>query len=458
MYHQRLIDLNLLDWFRNPDRKPLILKGARQTGKSTTIRELGRQAPLFIELNFDRREDLALAQACDSPDEFLMSLATRHNLASFPDNTLLFLDEIQECARLVPWLRFFREDRPALAVIAAGSLLEVRFQDRGFSFPVGRVTFRTLYPFTYLEFLKALGHEELVKKLTAALLELKPIPKPLHNDALDAFRDYLLIGGMPEAVSSWVEHRRPHAIREIHSDLLQAFSEDFQKYRGVRDLGHLEAAFNNIRHHAGTRFKYENFAPGHRSQAMKTALGRLESALLISRVQPTSSLKPPLRSRPKSAPKLLPLDTGLTLSEMGLAPQDLKQLPLNRLLDGPLAEMFVGQQLNAGRSGKSETLHFWIRESSRGSAEVDYLLPGPGTLLPVEVKSGASGTLKSLHLFLQQAGLSTGVRLYSGCLADQKLEVSMPDGVLRYRLLSVPIYMAQALWDLAPRILDREIL
>jgi predicted AAA+ superfamily ATPase len=255
---------------------------------------------------------------------------------------------------------------------------------------------------------------------------------------------------MPEAVSNWVTTGRPATVREIHADLLQALAEDFRKYRGVRDLNHLEAAFENLKYHVGSRFSYENFAPGHRSQPMKTALGRLEAALLIARVWPTSDLKLPLRPRPKSAPKLLPLDTGLSLSRMGPAIEDVRVLPFERFVDRRIAEMFVGQQLLAGRPGRHEPLHFWVSESSRGSAEVDYVLPGVGVPVPLEVKSGAPGTLRSMHQFLWRAGLHTGIRLYPGELADQMLQVSISGQTLRYRLLSIPIYLAQAVWGILP--------
>ncbi|MCK4413093.1 MAG: ATP-binding protein [Candidatus Eisenbacteria sp.] len=448
MYHPRSLDSVLSEWLKSPNRKPLILKGARQTGKSTTVRELGKQAQFFIELNLERGKDLSLVQSCESVEELLMVLATRHNVETFPDKTLLFLDEIQECPKLIQWLRFFQEDHPDVAVIAAGSLLEVRLQERGFSFPVGRVTFRTLHPFTYLEFLNALGKDALVEKLLGALLHRRPTPKPLHDQALALLRHYFLVGGMPEAVLAWTTTSRPNAVREIHADLMQAFQEDFQKYRGVRDLNHLEAAFENLKYHAGGRFSYENFAPGHRSQAMKTALGRLESALLITRVLPSSSLDLPLRPRQKSAPKLLPLDTGLMLSSIGTPIEDLRTIPFDRLIGGRLAEMFVGQQLLAGRPGRHEPLYFWVSESSRGSAEVDYLLPGAGVPVPIEVKAGASGTLRSLHQFLWRAGLRNGLRLYSGRLADQTLQVSLSGNELKYQLLSVPIYLAQAVWEI----------
>lgn len=442
MYLPRHIDQTLLDWTQAQDRKPLILRGARQTGKSSSIRQLGKRFELFLELNLERYDDLSLVRSCRSSDELLRALAARENVERFPPRTLLFLDEIQESPDAVQWLRFLREDHPELFVVAAGSLMEVRLQERGFSFPVGRVTFRTLRPFTFFEFLTGSEHDVLGRQLYQSLQEGRPTPEALHRQALELLRDYLVVGGMPEAVSRWIDSRNPVWARAVQADLMQALAEDLQKYRGVRNVEYLEAAFDSLRHHYGLRFKYESFAPGYRSQLMKTALGKLEAAQLITRAWPTSSLRLPLRIRPRSAPKLLPLDVGLALSTLGLGPEALRSLPFDQLLDGRVAEMFVGQQLLASQPHPGE-LHFWVSESSRSNAEVDYLLEGPAEPLPVEVKSGASGSLKSLHQLLWRGGLETGVRLHPSPFSDERLTVKMPDRDLDYRLISVPLYMAE---------------
>jgi len=359
MYLQRHLDQSLEAWHGLGERKPLVLRGARQTGKSTTVREFGKRTPLFIELNLERREDRALVEASSSAADLLAGLRVRHGLARIPDDALLFLDEIQESPKLIEWLRFFREDHPRLAVIAAGSLLEVRLEERGFSFPVGRVTFRTLHPLSFAEFLNGTGKSILAEQLWRDLKALRTSPRPVHEEALMGLRDYLLVGGMPEAVATWAAERDPVAVRQIHADLLQAFSEDFQKYRGVRDLSPLEAAFENLKYHVGKRFSYENFAPGRSSHQMKTALNRLERALLIARVWPTSDRSLPLRPRPKSAPKLLFVDMGLSLLTLGMSIEELHSLSIDQLLDGSLAEMFTGQQLRARRPEGLEPLYFW---------------------------------------------------------------------------------------------------
>lgn len=443
LYLPRQIDAVLRSWQEEPDRKPLVLRGARQTGKSTSVRELGKRFALFLELNLERQVDLALVRSCSSPRELLVALAARHNLASFPPSTLLFLDEIQQSPEAVGWLRFFKEEHPGLSVIAAGSFLEVRLQERGFSFPVGRVTFRTLHPFSFLEFLRAIGQDVLAGSLFEAHARGEPPVAALHAQALSRLRDYLLVGGMPEAVATWSSGANPADVRRVQADLVQALAEDINKYRGARDLVYLEAAFASLKDHYGQRFHYENFAPGFRSGLMKVALEKLEAAMVIARAWPTSSLALPLRIRPRSAPKLLPLDIGVALYTMGVPFDALRTLPLESVLDGRAAEMFAGQQIRSAQSGPPEPLHFWVRETARANAEVDFLLPGPGVPVPVEVKAGAAGTLRSVHQFLWRSKLDAAVRIHTGTRVDERLRTTLPDGEIEYRLLSVPLYLAE---------------
>ncbi len=445
-YLPRSIDLKLQEWSASPSRKPLILRGARQTGKTSSVRHLGKtRFDLFLEINLERREDLRMAQACRSAEELLDVLSARHHVDRFPERTLIFLDEIQEHPEAVRWLRFFKEDHPELAVIAAGSFLELRLQDRGFSFPVGRVTFRTLRPLSFFEFLDAAGNDGLRQRLLAAFDERQAPSPAIHDLALAALRDYLWIGGMPEAVAVWVDEQTPGVVAEVHTGILQAFAEDLQKYRGAHRAEYLEVAFDALHVHYGKRFKYENFVPGYKSRQMQTALGKLESALVISRVLPTSSLRPPLEIRRRAAAKLLPLDLGLAFFAMGGSLLDARTVSLDHLLDGRMAEIFVGQQLLGTLPGYPGKLHFWVRETAHANAEVDYLLGDSSRLLPVEVKSAASGALRSLHQFLWRSGQEVGVRLYAGPFLDEQHRVKMPDGVLDYRLLSLPLYLAEAL-------------
>ena len=441
MYLPHTIDQVLLQWSQTEPRKPLILRGARQTGKTEAVRQLGSHFELFVELNLERFDDLSLVRASRSADDLLLALKARLNISSIPANTLLFIDEIQESAEAIRWLRFLYEDHPQLAVVGAGSLMEVRLHDKGFSFPVGRITFRTLRPFTFFETLRASGKDVLAQILEQTIAEDRPTPMPLKDQARDLLRTYLQVGGMPEAMARWVETQDLGAARQVHLDLLQSLAEDLHKYKGIRDLSYLEAAFENLRHHYGLRFKYENFAPGYRSQMMQSALSKMESAHLISRALPTSSLEIPLQVRHRSAPKLLPLDTALALTSMGFDARELARSPIETALGGRISEMFVGQELLAASESSSD-LFFWVSESSRANAEVDFLVSRGNELLPIEVKASAAGSLKSLHQFLWRSGQRDGFRLHEGETGTENLSVKMPDGELEYRLHSYPLWAA----------------
>jgi hypothetical protein len=445
MYLNRTMDAELEAWYESSPRKPLILRGARQTGKSTSVRAFGRTKPLFLEVSLERFSDARLASESRTPDEFLQALLLRSNLSSFPPGTVLFLDEIQEEPKAIGWLRWFFEDRPELAVIAAGSLLEVRMKSRGFGFPVGRVTFASMYPLSFPEFLEATQQEQRVGFLRDVVSSPRRIPEAIHQEFLDLLRTYIVVGGMPESVSRYVTEGGFAGPRRVHEDLIQAFSQDVQKY--PNSPRYTELALRYMKNHYGLRFKYERFAPEGQSRQMREALDSLEGAMLLHRALPTSSVVPPLIEKVKAAPKLIPLDVGLALSDFGLSPTELATMPLEDLLGGRFAECFVGQQLRISASA-AWPLYFWVRESSRASAEVDFLLVKHPVCIPVEVKSGTSGTLKSMHQYLWRSGGKTGIRLDSGNVSDRQLEIKMTDGVLCYRLISLPLYLASFLPDL----------
>jgi uncharacterized protein len=442
MYVERAIDAELASWAGAPDRRPLVLRGARQVGKTEAVRRLAGRFEAAVELNLERRADARLVEGSESPEELLLALRVRHGWARLPARLLLFLDEIQESPRAVEWLRFFYEDHPEIAVVAAGSLMEVRLTDRDFSFPVGRVTFRYLHPFGFFDFLRATGRDVLRETLREAAEDLRGVPLAVHEQALHALRNYLLVGGMPAAVAAWVQNEDPIQARQIQSDLLQAFAEDLHKYRGIRDPQPLAAAFEALPQHYGARFKYESFAPGHRSAQMKASLDKLEAAMLIDRALPTSSYAPPYQRRPRSAAKLIPLDTGVALASAGTPFDELRRADPLTVLGGRATEMLVGQQLRAHRLRDRDPLWFWVAESSRANAEVDFLVEA----VPVEVKAGKSGTLKSMHQFLARGGGRVGVRLHSGSFADQTHSVHLPGrGDFTYRLVSLPLYLAETL-------------
>lgn len=440
MYIHRWLQAELAEWRADPRRKPLVLRGARQTGKSTLVREFGRGYAAYVELNLERRSAAILVEDSETLDDFLLAIRLRENLAAFPKSTLLFFDEIQVAPKLIGWLRFLHEDHPDLHVIAAGSHLDRRLRDRGFDFPVGRVTFRTLRPLSFREFLAAVGREVLATELTAIVEEGRPPADPVHAEALERYREYLLIGGMPEAVARWTERRDLVEVRGYHADLWQALLEDVPRYDASRST---MLVLERLHHHYGQRFKYGTIVPGERTDTMRRAIDSLEASMLVSRVRPTSSVVSPFVERPRIASKLVPLDVGLALYTMSAGLEELTALPIEDLVDGRRAEMAVGQMLLAGRTRAPDPLFYWVREDRRATAEIDYLLPcGDGTVLPVEVKAGPTGRLRSLHYFMSESGCTTAIRVHAGAFLDQQLTVRLDDGDLRYRLISLPAYLA----------------
>lgn len=445
MTFPRSADHRLAEWLAHPRRKPLILRGARQTGKTTAIRRLGAGAPLMIELNLERHDDLALVRTCQSAADLLRRLEVRGNLSSIPAGAILFLDEIQEHPDGLKWLRFFYEDRPDLAVVAAGSLLEVRLRKESLPFPVGRVEFLRLEPLTFLEFLRATEDERLADELQQAFDDGGGVDPGLHDLAMQRLRDFLLVGGLPEAVDVWRSSRSQVEVGAVHGALRQAYAEDLLKYRTRGGTEHLEAVLAAAPAHYGSRFKVRQLVPGMKDRPVAEALSLLEQAMVLFRVAPTAERSLPLVTRTRAAHKLLPLDVGLALSELGIRPEHLADKPVEAILDGRIAEMFVGIQLLAAHPEQPRTLCFWTREgTSRSNAEVDYLVPTAAGVLPVEVKAGAAGSLKSLHQFLAGAGRDLGVRLSSAPGGLERLSAGISSGrTLDYRLRSVPLYLAE---------------
>ena len=450
MPFSRNADRWLHAWFEHPARKPLVLRGARQTGKTTAVRRLAGTVPHFFELNLERHEDLALVRSCRSASELVERLQQVNDLASIPANTLIFLDEIQEHPEALKWLRFFYEDTPEIAVIAAGSLLEVRLRDEVLPFPVGRVDFLRLEPLTFLEFLEATKAYRIANDLRESFAAAEGVDPGLHALAMERFREFLLVGGLPEAVDVWRASRSLPEVKRVHGALVQAYREDLLKYRVRAGTRHLEAVLDAAPAHYGARFRVRTLAPGEKDRPITEALHLLEKAMVIYRVRPTSSKSLPLVPRSRAAHKLLPLDIGLALAQLGVRPEQLQGEAIETLMGGRLAEAFAGVQLLAAGPEQDRALSFWTREGkAKSNAEVDYVVPSPGGVLPVEVKSGAAGSLKSMHQFLADSTVKLGVRLCAKTGGLEDLAVKLASGKrLEYQLLTLPVYLAELVPEL----------
>lgn len=413
MYFARSIDSALESWKNDPDRKPLMLRGARQTGKTSAVRHLAEGFRHFVAVDFER--DLSARSFFDGDFDvaaICAKIEMRYGTPILDGQTLLFFDEIQACPRAIEALRYFREERPALHVVATGSLLEFAFREIG-DFGVGRVRSAFLHPFSFREFATALGEDRLLDGARSCAFD-RPLDPALHARLLDLLKTFFVTGGMPAAVARYVQTRSLLAAQREQDDILTALKADFGKYKKRVPPERIRAAFASVVRQTGSKYVYTDASAGLDYRKSKEATDLLELARLVLRVDASRANGVPLGGDidPKRN-KFLPLDTGLYLRESGLdvaawitdAPGDF----VNR---GRLAELFAGLELAKAGDPFAETrLHYWQREARGSNAEVDYLLQNGSSILPVEVKSGTRGAMQSLHLFLGEKKAPLGLRV-----------------------------------------------
>lgn len=413
MYIERSIDKELLAWKRDPDRKPLLLRGARQVGKSTAVKNLATHFDYFIEINFDEQPAYkSLFEQVSDLDDFIEQLALLTQTEIIEGKTLLFFDEIQACIPAISKLRYFYEKKPGLHVIAAGSLLEFALEELP-SFGVGRVRSIFMYPLSFHEFLGALNQTKLVD-LIAKSTSSKPIAPILHEKLKNYVKKYAIIGGMPQAVSTYVQHGDLLKVQRILDDLLISIQADFVKYKKQISPQSIQVVFNNVVHHVGHKFKFTNEHFSLSSAVVKQVLNLLEMAGLVHPVVHSSSNGIPLGAQinPKKT-KMLLFDTGIYQRILGLDFTALLLQPDTDVVNkGNIAELFVGLELLKYSNCYQKTaLHYWQREAKNSQAEVDYVLQVQEQIIPLEVKAGTKGAMQSMHLFLAEKQVSFGLRL-----------------------------------------------
>ncbi|MBF8263978.1 MAG: hypothetical protein HW387_1643 [Parachlamydiales bacterium] len=422
---KRLIDWHLTTWKDQVKRKPLLLKGARQVGKTYSVRQLGKRFESFVEINFELTPEAKTIFEKDlQPERILWELGLLAHTKIVPGKTLLFLDEIQAAPQAILSLRYFYELMPDLHVIAAGSLLDFAIEKSGM--PVGRVSMLYVYPFSFMEFLSATQNGPFIE----AILTKKPFSEILHNQLLDLLGQYLAIGGMPEVVRAWVETKDPRASYEAQKSLIETYRQDFPKYAKRHQIPYLEVLFNQIHHFIGKQFKYTAVHGEYKKRELAPCLNLLRMANVIHQITHSAGHGLPLGAEVNLERfKLISLDVGLAQGLLGL---DLTAWFLNPDKDlinrGPIAEAFVGQELLSYASPKSKTeLYYWKRESSGSLAEVDYLYDFQNTVLPIEVKSGHGTTLRSMHQFLDEHKKSTtGMRFSAENYSTSEKIISRP--------------------------------
>lgn len=434
MIYRNIIE-ELKSWRASKYRKPLIIRGARQTGKTTVVREFGQTFTQFIYLNLERTEDAALFRSFPTFAHLVASIFFHKDKNQQIADTLIFIDEIQEVPEAINLLRYFYEDFPQYYVVAAGSLLETILKEN-VTMPVGRVQFMVLRPLAFDEYLGAMGEHAALEQYHKT-----PMDDFAHTKLLQLFHNYALIGGMPEIVSHYAENRNLTALTPVYESLLLAYMNDVEKYaRNPNMVQIIRHVMTSMGPEAGNRIKFERFGhSNYGSREVGEAMRIMEKAMLLSLIYPCTSTALPIFADKKKSPRLQLLDTGLLNYLAGIQKEVLGADILEHAFQGKLAEHIVGQELLAKRYSMIGELHFWTRERKDAEAEIDFVHVEGANLIPVEVKSGATGRLRSLHQFMESAPHDTAVRFYGGTISRDVIK--MPSGKV-FQLLSLPYYLA----------------
>ena len=399
---KRFIEAELKAWKNASYRKPLLLRGARQVGKTYVIRQFGKQFSSFVEINCESQPDVRLIFEKDLDAQRIMrdlSLFTKTQI--IPGQTLLFIDEIQTAPNAITALRYFYEQIPELHVIAAGSLLDFAIEQIGI--PVGRVESLYLYPMSFLEFLLALENDIIVQEILSHPVD-EPISEPVHNKILSLLGEYIAIGGMPQVVECWLETKDASRCFALHHALIDTYRQDFGKYAKKFQIKYVDLVFNTIPQQLGGKFKYSNIEGDYRKRELAPSLDLLVTAGVAHTVLQSSGQGIPLGAHvDPQYYKVIFLDIALGQALLGLDLEAWFLNPMQQFINkGEIIEAFVGQELLAYANPHAKSqLYYWQRNAPSSSAEIDYLMQSGERIIPIEVKSGSGTTLKSMHLFLE---------------------------------------------------------
>ncbi len=444
---RRYISENLQNWFHKSDRKPIVLRGARQVGKTWLVRDFAKSANLkLIELNFEREPELAEIFEEKSPENVLISLERLKGIRINKKESLLFLDEIQKAPHILANLRWFYEECPELPVITTGSLLDFVLKDHKFSMPVGRISYLFMEPMSFKEFLLA-NEEEILVEFIEEVKMNSSFSNPIHDKLLNYFSDYLTVGGMPATVKEWVKTKSPVLIAEIQQNLINTFIDDFNKYSGRVPPERLHKVIMAVPRLIGQKFMFSNVDRAETAKTLKQALGLLCSARICHRINHSTGREVPLIAQENEKKfKVIFLDTGLVSALQGTVLKSKKEIQeLIRINKGGISEQVVGQMLRTRPLKFMDPhLYYYIRDRKGSEAEIDYLIQYDTRIIPIEVKSGATGSLKSLHQFMAERNFKTAIRINSEkpTISDLNIKTSIGNRV-KYSLISIPFYLTE---------------
>ncbi|MFH1197782.1 MAG: AAA family ATPase [bacterium] len=432
MYIKRKIDIELEKWKSESTRKPLLIRGARQVGKTKTVREFAKSFENFIEINFEETPRSKALFADDlSPASICENISAIYKTNILPGNTLLFFDEIQECPQAIASLRFFYEKMPDLHIIAAGSLLEFALSTIP-TFGVGRIRSMFMHPLSFSEFMEGANEHKLLEIIRRSN-PMNPINEIHHSKSIELLQKFICLGGMPEVIATYIETGNLHQCQQLLDDLIISVQADFAKYKKRTPVSRLNEVFQAVVSQAGQKFVYSKACAQANHNQVKEALLLLVTAGLVIPVTHSSSNGIPLGAEINpQRQKMLLFDTGIFQRILGL---DLGDFLLSKKFDainkGNVAEQFVGLEFIKNSSCyQNPLLYYWHREARNSNAEVDYVISIANEIVPVEVKSGTKGAMQSLFLFLKDKNLQRGIRISTE-------NFSAYDGVEVYPLYAV---------------------
>jgi len=431
---KRDIENDLLEWKESPLKKPLLVRGARQVGKSYTLTQFGRDHfKHLLVVNFDKTVEVHKFFTSNlNPAKILRDLSAYYNTDIVAGQTLVFFDEIQECPRAILFLRYLFEEMPELHVIGAGSLLEFVLHAEDFKMPVGRVDYLWMKPLSFGEFLDATGHTKLRQEIQELTLE-NPFNESIHKKLLEILKEYAYVGGMPAAVDAFSKGASLKQIRELQESLIRTYRDDFGKYAARAHYRYLDKVFLLGPKMAGKKFKYSHVDDSLQIRDIKNALELLIQAGLFYKIKHTSARRIPLEAEASEKKfKVIFFDIGLMQRISGLENEIYFKADITSVHQGSVAEQIAGQEILAYADRHTDPkLYFWTREERGSSAEIDYLIAHEADIYPLEVKSANPGRLKSLRLFMRERSVKIGIRL-------SHLPLSFHDQVL-----SVPVYAVE---------------
>jgi uncharacterized protein len=448
---KRNIIKDLIAW-KNRNRKPLILKGARQVGKSYIIRYFGEEYfDNIVEINLEKETGIVELFQNRSIKEGIKLLELKKDIKITYGKTLLFFDEIQSSPELFPLLRYFYEEIPNLHIISAGSLLEFLLERHKFSMPVGRIEYMYLGPMLFDEFLEGIGKNRLINYLKNFTFK-ENMPNEIHQTLIEFYKRYIYLGGMPEVIENYANDKSYRNIEIIKQSIIQTYQDDFVKYKDRIDYLLMTKIYNKLPITVGKKVKYSNIDSNERSKKVGEILHLFELAKIIYKVTHTSANGLPLAAETNDKIfKNIFLDIGLMLSMQGLNYTDIDNMYDEELINiGNLSEQFVGQHLLYSLEAyRKPELYYWVREKANSSSEVDFIISQRGKVIPIEVKAGKTGSLKSLHKFINDKKIDFAIRINGNIPVIENITNKLTTGeIISFQLFSIPFYLVFRLRDL----------